>query len=429
MQSLDDIVRHDEMSFATRLLALSPLLLTMACPKAGPEKPGPPQIANPASVYCEQQGGRMEIVDAPQGQQGICVLPDGTRCDEWAFFRGQCPQPPLVPATTDQSGVYVRTVEDGGEWEYVYAIHAAGTKSERRIGLLRADGLDDTIADAEPGDTIWTPWGVMARVPDTPYERGFLLEGTHGQPIDPTQGSPIEVPESLRALDGSWTAEVGPWSYTVRGAAMGSRSERRIGRLRFDGAELVGADEGDYVDTPWGRMRWLGPVDLGDRTDYEQGFLLRGVRDRSFDELEEGDAVFPTATHAVSLELESLYLHPGIRVGTRPSVHSVSLRLSGPFDAEMEGTLVLDGNTCSLNDFGDKEICTLIAFTPIEVEVRRVRLADPTGLMRRIYSVTGEGLPPELRMVVQGELEEGELERSYLALGAVLVPLYVEDGV
>lgn len=416
------------MSIAARALVLSPLLLTMACPKAGPENPDPPQIANPASVYCEQQGGRVEIVDTPQGQQGICVLADGTRCDEWAFFRGQCPQPPLIPATTDQSGRYVRMVEDGGEWEYVYAIHAAGTRSERRIGLLQADGLDAAIANAKPGDTIRTPWGVMARMPDTPYERGFLLERTRGRPIDPTQGAALKVPERLLEPDGSWKAEVGPWSYAVLGTAMGSRSERRIGRLRFGGSELEGEDEGDYVDTPWGRMRWLGPVELGAHTDYEQGFLLRGVRDRSFDELEEGDAVYPTTADAVSLDLESLYLHPGIRVGTRRSVHSVSLRLSGSSDAELEGTLLLDGNTCGLNDFGDEEICTLIAFSPIEVELDRLRLADPTGLMRRIYRVTGEGLPRGLTMIVQGELEEGQLERSYLKLGAVLVPLYVEDG-
>ncbi len=49
------------------------------------------QLANPASVNCVQKGGKLEIVETPEGQQGICVLPDGTRCDEWAFLREQCP--------------------------------------------------------------------------------------------------------------------------------------------------------------------------------------------------------------------------------------------------------------------------------------------------------------------------------------------------
>jgi putative hemolysin len=49
-------------------------------------------LANPASVYCEENGGTLTIVTAEDGSQsGICTLPDGTECDEWAFFRGECP--------------------------------------------------------------------------------------------------------------------------------------------------------------------------------------------------------------------------------------------------------------------------------------------------------------------------------------------------
>lgn len=49
-------------------------------------------LANPASVYCEQQSGTLEIVtDASGAQLGICHLADGTTCEEWAYFRGECP--------------------------------------------------------------------------------------------------------------------------------------------------------------------------------------------------------------------------------------------------------------------------------------------------------------------------------------------------
>ncbi|MCB1543688.1 MAG: DUF333 domain-containing protein [Rhodobiaceae bacterium] len=44
-------------------------------------------IANPASVFCVRQGGRVEIVRGIKGQIGICVLPDGRRIEEWEFFR------------------------------------------------------------------------------------------------------------------------------------------------------------------------------------------------------------------------------------------------------------------------------------------------------------------------------------------------------
>lgn len=45
-------------------------------------------IANPASVFCGEQGGKSEIITASDGSQaGQCVFPDGKKCDEWKFFR------------------------------------------------------------------------------------------------------------------------------------------------------------------------------------------------------------------------------------------------------------------------------------------------------------------------------------------------------
>ena len=49
------------------------------------------ELPNPASVYCEEQGYRVEIRTDDEGNQhGVCVFPDGSECDEWAFFRGEC---------------------------------------------------------------------------------------------------------------------------------------------------------------------------------------------------------------------------------------------------------------------------------------------------------------------------------------------------
>jgi putative hemolysin len=48
-------------------------------------------IANPASTYCLEQGGTSEIRTAEDGSQyGVCSFPDGSECEEWTFFRGQC---------------------------------------------------------------------------------------------------------------------------------------------------------------------------------------------------------------------------------------------------------------------------------------------------------------------------------------------------
>ena len=58
------------------------------------------QIANPASVYCEEQGGTLEIRTADDGSQaGYCTLTDKTVCEEWAFYRKECPKKEEINAT------------------------------------------------------------------------------------------------------------------------------------------------------------------------------------------------------------------------------------------------------------------------------------------------------------------------------------------
>ena len=48
-------------------------------------------IPNPASVFCEEHGGKLDIrTDSSGGQVGICVFANGSECDEWAYYRGEC---------------------------------------------------------------------------------------------------------------------------------------------------------------------------------------------------------------------------------------------------------------------------------------------------------------------------------------------------
>jgi putative hemolysin len=57
---------------------------------AGTENP-PPNMPNPATLYCEQNGNTSEIRIAEDGSQsGECIFPNGSSCDEWAYFRGEC---------------------------------------------------------------------------------------------------------------------------------------------------------------------------------------------------------------------------------------------------------------------------------------------------------------------------------------------------
>jgi len=49
------------------------------------------EIANPASVYCEQKGGKLEIRTSENGgQSGYCKFENGNECEEWSYMRGEC---------------------------------------------------------------------------------------------------------------------------------------------------------------------------------------------------------------------------------------------------------------------------------------------------------------------------------------------------
>jgi putative hemolysin len=44
-------------------------------------------MTNPASEFCVQSGGKLEIRQGPAGEYGVCRLPDGREVEEWAFYR------------------------------------------------------------------------------------------------------------------------------------------------------------------------------------------------------------------------------------------------------------------------------------------------------------------------------------------------------
>lgn len=103
------------------IMPLSALLLAACATAPAPPLTPPPSPAhatpgpggaasaalpNPASVFCEQQGNRLEIRTAADGSQsGVCLFSDGSECDEWAYFRGECaPGASQVSASTEAVG-------------------------------------------------------------------------------------------------------------------------------------------------------------------------------------------------------------------------------------------------------------------------------------------------------------------------------------
>ncbi len=95
-------------------------------------------MANPASVYCEQNGGKVDLRQDAAGVAGICIFPDNSECDEWAYFRGECKPGGAAPAgstaTLDPDG----TASDG--WK-VYR--------DARLGFSFQVPADASISSAD----------------------------------------------------------------------------------------------------------------------------------------------------------------------------------------------------------------------------------------------------------------------------------------
>lgn len=65
-------------------------------------------LPNPASAYCVEQGFESEIRTAEDGSQsGVCIFADGSECDEWAYFEGECgPTPQVTDTPAGPASVY-----------------------------------------------------------------------------------------------------------------------------------------------------------------------------------------------------------------------------------------------------------------------------------------------------------------------------------
>ncbi|NCV63930.1 MAG: DUF333 domain-containing protein [Betaproteobacteria bacterium] len=83
--------------FNASLASAQPLLLAMA---------------NPAAVACASAGGiSMKTYDS-KGEHSMCQLPSGQVCEEWAFFKGECPSSDSAPSTPPAKPAAPNTASD-----------------------------------------------------------------------------------------------------------------------------------------------------------------------------------------------------------------------------------------------------------------------------------------------------------------------------
>ncbi len=128
-------------------------------PTTAPTQPPPttaPNIANPASTYCEKNGGKLEMCqDANGNVAGICKFSDGSECDEWAYYRGQC-KPGDKPGTKSD-------IQTSGwrnilaHWEWVTTEEFQSPAGLNANGVMTIRGISGTFEQFRNG--VMTPNG------------------------------------------------------------------------------------------------------------------------------------------------------------------------------------------------------------------------------------------------------------------------------
>lgn len=163
-------------TFTTILIALTACTALQVQPTEPVATEIPPMnMPNPASFFCMQTGNKHEIRTATDGSQsGVCVFPNGSTCDEWAYYRGECSS--AASSAVETSPTPVATLEatteagDGGPGENASGGYMPpGTTEELADwwGVIKGNGpgaeFDDCFLRQDPGQIIY--FGIDSRDP------------------------------------------------------------------------------------------------------------------------------------------------------------------------------------------------------------------------------------------------------------------------
>ena len=96
------------------------------------------EIANPASVYCEENGWTFQLEEGAW----LCMFSDGTYCEEWAFMNGECQPGEITYNTVSEEAI-------SGEIVSEPTIAGSNLYSEEDLAAAEAAILDMVINEWE----------------------------------------------------------------------------------------------------------------------------------------------------------------------------------------------------------------------------------------------------------------------------------------
>jgi putative hemolysin len=110
--TLPDGSRCEEFTLASGKGCVPPPSATSPTVAPGGDPPGGAALADPSAEYCLGLGFSVD--------GAVCTLPDGSTCERWAFYRGECGSE--YSFCTQHGGIVSSVTEDMGSWTAQYAL-------------------------------------------------------------------------------------------------------------------------------------------------------------------------------------------------------------------------------------------------------------------------------------------------------------------
>jgi putative hemolysin len=200
-------------------------------------------MPNPASVYCTQGGNKLEIQTAADGSQnGICVFPDGSTCDEWAYYRGEC-GPAESSGTEEQaSGGFMPsgTTEEITDWWGVIKSTESGAQYDdyferQDLGQVIYFGIDSMDASVKSQIEVLRDSGKIVH-----------LYGTLLSNVPDYNGSQIQVDRiEVEEQDSGTTEEITDWWGVIKSTEPGAQYDDYFERQDLGQVIYFGIDSMD----------------------------------------------------------------------------------------------------------------------------------------------------------------------------------------
>lgn len=118
-------------------------------------------LANPASVFCTERGYTLEIRTSEDGgQYGVCIFPDGSECEESAYYRGECePSSEEAAEVTDTTDTGEEASPDSCGMQTRLLMGSYGTVTPGEPNALRSApgmGDDSIVTGSLAGGTLFS---------------------------------------------------------------------------------------------------------------------------------------------------------------------------------------------------------------------------------------------------------------------------------